>query len=296
MRVREWIKNLVVFAGPVLGYRLLEWSAAAQALLCFLAFCLVASASYAINDVMDRHADAHHPRKCHRPVARGAISPVGGVVFGAVLAAFAFVLTVLFGRWQVAALLVVYFVLILAYSTGLKKKVILDVIIIATGFVLRAWAGAEAVEVFTSPWLIACTFTLCLFMGFGKRRCEVATLGDGEQAREHRKTLAGYTPELLSHLTSVSAGIAVVTFLLYTTTTDDASLHPPFPKEHLLYTLPLVVYGVFRFAMLTQTGAYAGPTDIILKDRPFQATIAVWGVIALIVVFEGRLLGWIGLG
>jgi len=293
MRPREWIKNLVVFAGPVLGYKLLELPAAWQASLCFVAFCLISSSSYAINDVMDRDADAHHPKKKNRPVARGAINPASGMAFGVFLAAFSIGLTAAFLCWQTTALLSIYFVLILGYSFGLKRRIILDVIIIATGFVLRAWAGAEAVGVVTSPWLVACTFTLCLFMGFGKRRCEVATFANTEKAGEHRATLLRYTPELLNNLTSISAGIAVVTFLLYTT--DDKYV-PPFPKAHLLYTLPLVVYGVFRFAMLVESGTHSGPTEIFLKDRPFVGTILLWGLIAAGIVFEAKLKAVAGYG
>ncbi len=294
MRPQEWIKNLVVFAGPLLGYRLFQLPAAWEAAVCFVAFCLVASASYAFNDVMDREADAHHPAKRHRPVARGAVGPAAAVVMATGLAALGMGLTIWLLNPNVTALVGVYFLLILGYSSGLKRRIILDVIIIATGFVLRAWAGAEAVGVVTSEWLIACTFTICLFMGFGKRRCEIAVLGETEQAREHRATLARYTPELLNNLTSVSAAIAVVTFLLYTI--EPSYPPPPFPKKHLLYTLPLVVYGVFRFAMLAQGGRFTGPTAIFLKDRAFQATILLWGVVAAGVVFESRVREWTGLG
>ncbi|MBN1511869.1 MAG: decaprenyl-phosphate phosphoribosyltransferase [Phycisphaerae bacterium] len=294
MRPQEWIKNLVVFAGPLLGYRLFQFPAAWEAAVCFAAFCLVASASYALNDVMDREADAHHPAKRRRPVARGAVSPAAAAGLAMVLVALGIGLTIWLLNPNVTALVSVYFLLILGYSSGLKRRIILDVIIIATGFVLRAWAGAEAVGVVTSEWLIACTFTICLFMGFGKRRCEIAVLGETEQAREHRATLARYTPELLNNLTSVSAAIAVVTFLLYTI--EPSYPPPPFPKKHLLYTLPLVVYGVFRFAMLAQSGRFTGPTAIFLKDRAFQAIILLWGIVAAGIVFEDRVREWTGLG
>jgi hypothetical protein len=132
---------------------------------------------------------------------------------------------------------------------------------------------------------------ICMFMGFGKRRCELATLGNVDNAREHRRTLLRYTPELLNHLISVTAGIAIITFVLYTT---DKQRPAPFPKEHLLYTLPLVVYGVFRYAMLTESGSLHGPTEILLKDRPFLGTIVLWGLIAIGVVYQGQLRGWLG--
>jgi 4-hydroxybenzoate polyprenyltransferase len=292
-RPAQWIKNLAVLIGPVLGFKLFEPQAAGRAGVCFAVFCLASSASYAINDVLDREADAHHPTKCRRPVARGAIRPTAAAIFGLALFILAAGLSVGLLPRGTTILLGTYFVLILVYSIALKQRMILDVITVAVGFVLRAWAGAEAVGVLTSPWLIACTFTLCMFLGFGKRRCELAVIGNVEQAGEHRATLSRYTPELLNHLISVSAGIAIVTFLLYTMDPSQAR-RPPFPKEHLLYTLPLVAYGVFRYAMLAETGRWTGPTEIILKDRPFVATIVLWGLIAAGIVYEANLLRWIG--
>jgi len=291
-RPSEWVKNLAVFAGPAFGLRLLDTAALTQAAVAFAAFCLASSASYAVNDTLDREADARHPAKRHRPVARGAIRPVAALVFGGLLVIAAVALSSVLLPREATLLVVLYFVLILAYSLALKERMILDVIVIAIGFVLRASAGAAAVEVYISPWLIICTFMICMFMGFGKRRCELASFGNIEDAREHRPTLVRYTPDLLNHLISVTAGIAIVTFVLYTMD----RWHPaPFPKEHLLYTLPLVVYGVFRYAMLTESGKLHGPTDILLKDRPFLGTVVLWGLIALGVVYEGKLRGWLGI-
>jgi len=207
MRPHQWIKNLVVLAGPAFGLKFFE----IEAFAAMAAFCLAASASYAINDVLDRDADRAHPEKRHRPVASGRVSAQSAIILASVLAIAAVGITLLpvIPR-NVTYLVVTYFVLILCYSTFLKRRPILDVIIIAVGFVLRAVAGAEAVQVFVSPWLIVCTFTLCLFLGFGKRRCELATLENKDDARTHRATLLRYTPELLNHLTSVSAGIAMM--------------------------------------------------------------------------------------
>ena len=193
---------------------------------------------------------------------------------------------------RVAAVTVVvtaYFVMTVAYSLTLKRRVILDVIVIATGFVLRAWAGSLAVGVVTSEWLVVCMFTLCLFMGFGKRRCELTMIGNVDEARQHRRTLVRYTPDLLNHLITVSAGIAVMTFLLYTL--DHSRSPAPFPKEHLFYTLPIVVYGIFRFAMLTELGLYSGPTEIVLRDQAMLGTILVWAAAALVIVYQKTLLG-----
>lgn len=132
-------------------------------------------------------------------------------------------------------------------------------------------------------------FTLCLFMGFGKRRCELTMIGNVDEARQHRRTLVRYTPDLLNHLITVSAGIAVMTFLLYTL--DHSRSPAPFPKEHLFYTLPIVVYGVFRFAMLTELGLYSGPTEIVLRDKAMLGTILVWAAAALVIAYQKTLLG-----
>ncbi len=293
LRPAQWVKNLAVFAGPAFALRLLDGDSLIKATIAFAAFCLVSSASYAINDVVDREADARHPSKRHRPVARGAIRPTAAVAMAIVLAGAAAGLSAALLPLAVTGIVLLHFALILAYSISLKRRVILDVIIIALGFVLRASAGAEAVEVIISPWLVICTFTVCMFMGFGKRRCELATFANPDDAHEHRPTLLRYTPELLNHLTSVTAGIAILTFILYTM--DRHPLHqPPFEKENLLYTLPLVVYGVFRYAMLSESGKLHGPTEILLKDRPFLATVVLWALIALAVIYADRLSNWSG--
>lgn len=292
LRPAQWIKNIVVFAGPAAGLKLSSAASLAQATVAFAAFCLVASATYAINDVLDREADARHPTKRLRPVARGAIRPGMALGVAVVLVILAGLISAVALNPRVLLVLGLYFALTLAYSVALKHRVILDVIIVALGFVLRAWAGALAVDVVASDWLIACVFTLCLFMGFGKRRCELAMIGDVNQAGQHRSTLLRYTPDLLNHLITVSAGIAVITFLLYTMDTS----HPaPFHKQHLFYTLPIVVYAVFRFAMLTESGAYSGPTEIVLKDKPLLAAFILWTISALGIAYEAALLGPEGL-
>lgn len=271
MRPVEWIKNVVVLAGPAFSLHIFEPAVA----IVFAAFCLVASASYVINDLIDREADRSHPTKRNRPIAAGEVSPAAGTVMSVVLVTGACLLCLPLPR-PVLGIVMGYFALILAYSCMLKKRPILDVIIIAVGFVLRAVAGAQAVSVHVSPWLIACTFTLCMFLGFGKRRCELATLTDRENAGAHRTTLLRYTPELLNHLTSVSAGIAIMTFLLYTM--DTSAPAPPFRKDLLLYTLPLVAYGLFRYAMLIETGKFTGPTQIVKEDRALVLTSLVWAL------------------
>ncbi len=287
MRPHQWVKNLVVLAGPIFGLELLN----PAVLLAFAAFCLAASACYAINDVMDREADKGHPVKCRRPVASGEVSASSAIVFALLLLAGAMATTLLTLPLNVAFIVGGYFVLVLAYSLGLKRRPILDVIIIATGFVLRAVGGAEAVDVFVSPWLMVCTFSLCMFLGFSKRRCELAAFTSPDEAKAHRATLVRYTPELLNHLTSVSAGIAIMTFLIYTMDHNPAIVQPHFAKEYLLYTLPLVAYALFRCAMLTGTGKFSGPTEIVLKDKALIMAGVLWVVAAVGIVQMTRTSG-----
>ncbi len=293
MRPSQWVKNVVVFAGPAAGLALRSGEAMIQAIVAFIAFCLAASAAYAINDAIDRKADASHPTKRLRPVARGAIKPGTAVVLGIVMFLVAVALTTITLVRSVTVVIACYFVMTVAYSAILKRRMILDVIIIALGFVLRAWAGSLAVGVATSEWLIACMFTLCLFMGFGKRRCELAMIDDIDDARQHRPTLLRYTPHLLNHLITVSAGIAVMTFLLYTL--DHSRSPAPFPKEDLFFTLPIVVYGVFRFAMLSESGIYTGPTEIVLKDKAMLGTIVIWTAAALLIAYQQSVFGPTGI-
>lgn len=289
IRPSQWVKNVVVFAGPAAGLKLLSPVSLVQAVIAFAGFCLAASATYAINDAIDRHADASHPTKRRRPVARGAIKPATALAIGGTLFLASLVATTWLLNRAVAVVVATYFAMTVAYSLTFKRRMILDVIIIATGFVLRAWAGSLAVGVVTSEWLVVCMFTLCMFMGFGKRRCELTMIGNMDEARQHRHTLVRYTPDLLNHLITVTAGIAVMTFLLYTL--DHSLSSAPFPKEHLFYTLPIVVYGVFRFAMLTELGLYSGPTEIVLKDRAMLGTILLWAAAALVIAYQRAILG-----
>lgn len=290
LRPAQWIKNVIVFAAPAASLKLSSPEAVWRAVLTFAAFCLAASAIYAFNDTIDRHADARHPTKKKRPIARGAITPSQGIVLGGMAFAAAVCLALLLVNTQVMIILLLYYGMMIAYSSLLKECVILDVIVLAMGFVLRAWAGAAAVGVATSDWLIACVFTLCLFLGFGKRRCEVVSMSATADAGHHRATLVSYTPDLLNHLITVSAGIAVVTFLLYTL---DVTHSPAlFPKEYLFYTLPIVVYGIFRFAMLTELGVHAGPTEIVLRDRWMLGTIILWAAVSLGIAYFDSLRFW----
>ena len=291
-RPGHWIKNVLVLLPVVTASRVSDASAWGRAVLAGAAFCLAASAVYVLNDIKDCRQDRVHPRKKDRPIASGAIDARTASVEAAVFFVIALVVAMVVGPLVMMAI-IAYLALQTLYTFFLSGKMLLDVICIALGFVLRAVAGAVAIEAWPSPWLFICTFTLCLFMGFCKRGNELATLGDAEEAGKHRPTLRGYTPELLTHLITLSAAIAVVAFLLYATsrsTVDGKTLYPL--KAHypyLIYTLPVVIYGVCRFAMLSMRGAYADPVELILRDRPFELTVGLWVGMAVAIVHAGQI-------
>lgn len=285
LRPQQWVKNVFVFAALLFGRKLTDANSLRLALLGFACFCLVSSAVYVINDVHDREEDQLHPRKRLRPIASGAVPPGHAILLALFLIAAAltgsFLLNPAFGMITLA-----YLILQFLYTFLFKHAVVLDVIAIGVGFVLRAIAGGPLINVPISPWLVVCTFTLCLFMGFSKRRCELNALssaGNGAAAT-HRRTLSVYTPDLLNHMTTVTAGIAIVTFLLYAM---DKSTFDKFGSNYLIYTLPLVVYAIFRFAVLVEHGEVDGPTDVMLKDRPFQIAIVLWVAAATAIVYNG---------
>lgn len=294
MRPQQWVKNVFVFAGLVFGHKVLDAPSVILALLGFLCLCLVSSSVYILNDVHDRHEDRHHPRKRNRPVASGAVSVSSALLLAAccALAGLGLALSLRVGFF---ACVVSYLVLQFAYTWSFKHQAILDVIAIGLGFVLRAVGGAVLVNVEISPWLVICTFTLCLFMGFSKRRCELTALASngGGAAGQHRRTLEVYTPEALNHMTTLAAGIAVVSFMLYGA---DPVTREKFGSVYLLYTLPLVVYAIFRFALLVERGVVDGPTDVVVRDRPFQLAVVAWAVAAVCIVYWRDVSLWFSAG
>jgi len=284
VRPVHWIKNLLVFAA-VLFAPDFRPTMIPPAVVAFMCFCLLSSFAYVVNDIRDVEQDRLHPRKRLRPLPSGAISErtawgVAAVLFAAGLGLSAIISPLL------GAVALSYVVLNLAYSWYLKHRVIVDVMCIAAGFVLRALAGVVAIEVPLSPWLLVCTFTLCLFIGFGKRRCELAVAGDNhELARDRRPVLARYSLELLTHLLTISAAIAVITFLLYTM---DPQTARKFGTNYLIYTVPLVIYGVFRLVVLIQSGRFDGPIELLLNDWAIQSCIGLWLVMAVVIVHWGK--------
>jgi 4-hydroxybenzoate polyprenyltransferase len=285
-RPRHWVKNVIVLLPVVFAQRILELPAWWRAGLAAGAFCLASSATYAFNDIMDRREDRLHPEKQNRPVAAGRLAPGLAALESILLVLGAVGLGLAVGR-GVGVIVLGYLALQLAYSHLLKHRMLLDVICIAVGFVLRAGAGAVAIGVEASPWLVVCTFTLCLFMGFCKRRTELSALSDSPS--KHRRTLLAYGPRLLGALIVATGALAVLSYLLYTISPRTVG---QFGTHALLCTLPIVVYGIWRFAVLSLRAAYDGPTDLILHDRPFQAAALLWLGLTVAIIRWSELLRW----
>jgi 4-hydroxybenzoate polyprenyltransferase len=288
MRPSHWSKNIFVFAALIFGKNLLGpidevLLAIGSAVGGFLCFSLAASAIYIFNDIIDRETDSLHPEKSQRPIAAGTVSIGSAAVMSVLYATVAIIGSYMLAR-ALAIIIVTYIVLMILYSLFFKRMMILDCVVISLGFCLRAIAGAVVVGVFISPWLIICTFALCLFLGFGKRRSEIAQLR--ENSESFRKTLAGYTPELLAHMLDVTSGLAIVCFLLYAM--DERTLRT-FGTTNLVYTTPLVLYCVFRFSALIQKGKYSGPVQLILRDRPFQLGFILWVLACIGVIYADKL-------
>ncbi len=293
LRPSHWSKNVFVFAGLIFAQKnlLFDIDYLLPVIGAFCWFCLLSSSVYIINDITDAEQDRLHPTKRSRPIAAGTVSIPIAIVIAVLLAVGgltgSFAINILVGMVTTS-----YLVLNLLYSLWLKDHLIVDVMCIAVGFVFRALAGVMAINVPLSPWLVVCTFTLCMFLAFGKRRCEIALWADDrQQASNHRPVLKRYSPELLGHLLSISAAIAVVSFLLYAM---DPQTSAKFGTNYLIYTTPLVIYGIFRFAALIQTSKVTGPVQIITRDWPFQLTVLIWTVAAFLIVHWGTVMqGWL---
>jgi 4-hydroxybenzoate polyprenyltransferase len=288
MRPLHWTKNVFVFAALLFGKKLLGPSdevlwAVGNAVGGFFCFCLAASAIYIFNDILDRKTDALHPKKCTRPIAAGTVTISAATMLSFLCAAGAIAFSYLLVP-GLTVIILAYIVLMALYSLSLRRVMILDCVVIAVGFCLRAIAGAVVVDVFISPWLVICTFALCLFLAFGKRRTEIAQLSENSEA--FRKTLGGYTPELLAHMLDVTSGLAVVCFLLYAM--DDRTLRL-FGSNNLVYTTPLVLYCIFRLSALTQEGRFSDPVELILNDLPFQIGFALWVASCIVIIYADKL-------
>jgi 4-hydroxybenzoate polyprenyltransferase len=280
LRPHQWAKNAFVLAPVLFARAAHEPAQLLRGLAAAGLFCLAASAVYAANDVLDAPRDRIHPKKRFRPVASGDVPVPVAIGISLVLAAGA-----LGGAWvlgpAVLGILLAYVVLNLLYSVSLKSVVILDAICIAVSFVLRVLAGAAAINVRASHWLLLCTLLLALYLAFSKRRAELRLLTGN--ADEHRATLTSYTPELLDRFDSILLGATVVAYALYTVAPETTE---KFGSDRLIYGLPFVIYGLFRFLFLVENGADSGePGSLALRDGPLVLCVALWVVFNAVVIY-----------
>lgn len=278
MRPRQWTKNAFIFAALVFDKQLFVLDSFLRTFIGVILFCLISSSVYILNDIVDVEADRQHPDKKNRPIPSGKL-PIQ-VAWGSLFIIVAIVIIAsYFLDLEFMFVVIGYFILNIAYSLWLKHVPILDVLIIATGFVLRVHAGVTLIQVERfSPWLYVLMTLLSLFLGFGKRRAELALLAHG--AGSHRKVFDGYTLPLLDQYIMIVSGTTIVAYALYTFSA------PNLPENHsMMLTIPFVVYAIFRYLYLIQVKHAGGtPEEILLSDRPFQISMILWGL-AVIAVF-----------
>jgi 4-hydroxybenzoate polyprenyltransferase len=273
VRPRQWLKNLFVFAGILFAAQLGDATRWVEAIACFVAFCAASSASYLVNDVRDAPDDRRHPIKRDRPIARGELGVRTALALAAVLALAALGIALALG-WGVLLYVAAFLALQAAYSLGLKHLVVLDVLAIGGLFVLRAAAGAQAVDVPISEWLLLCTGLLALFLGFAKRRGELVLVG--AERTPGRPVLEGYSLELVDQFLAVVAAATIITYGLYT-----VDVH----TRGMMVTIPFVLFGVFRYLLLVHKHDLGEePERVLLADRQLIATVVLWAVTAAIIL------------
>jgi 4-hydroxybenzoate polyprenyltransferase len=271
VRPGQWTKNLLVFAGLIFGGRLLDPAAVLAATVAFAIFCALSSAGYLFNDVRDREADRRHPLKRARPVASGELPTSTAIVAAGALAGAGLIAAGIVAP-TLAAVAAAYVLLLVLYSIVLKHIVIIDVLTIAGAFVLRAIAGAVAVAVPFSAWLLVCTTLLALFLGLNKRRHELVLLGDA--AMDHRRILDEYSPYLLDQMIAVVTASIVIAYTFYAISAETAAR---LGTARLGLTIPFVLYGIFRYLYLVhQKGGGGNPAAMLVTDRPLLICVGLW--------------------
>jgi 4-hydroxybenzoate polyprenyltransferase len=278
VRPKQWPKNLLVFAGLVFTYNLLNAGMLTRVILAFVAFCALSSAGYLWNDLRDINADRLHPIKRHRPIASGLLPPMMAAGLGLVLGLAGLGLALTLGT-SFALVAALYMLLTASYSIWLKHLVLIDVFGISAGFVLRAVGGAVVIGVPVSPWLYVCTVLASLFLALGKRRNELEVLESG--AAGHRKNLEQYSLELVDQLIQIVASVTIMAYSLYTFTAENL------PRDHsMMLTIPLVVYGLFRYLYLVRVKRQGGaPEDLLLTDPGLLGTAICWVGLSVAILY-----------
>lgn len=280
MRPKQWAKNIFIFAGLVFDKKLTDLSALINTTSAFILFSLLASSVYLINDLSDIEADRQHPKKKNRPIAAG-ILPIwlawtSVIVILLLVFPLAYMLSPTF-----AALCALYFLLNLSYSTWFKHIVLVDVLLLASFYVIRVVAGVTVIDVERfSPWLYQSTIFLALFMGIGKRRAELVLAQ--KTGNNHRKVLESYTLPFLDQLVTIVLTVTIISYSLYTFSA------PNLPDNYvMMLTIPFVIYGIFRYLYLVQVKGHGeAPEEIVLSDKPFILNMMIWGLVLLVIFYR----------
>ncbi len=275
MRPKQWIKNLVIFAALIFSENLFALEPFIRTFLGFLILCFLSGAIYLFNDIADREKDKTHASKSNRPIASGKLSVKNAAISGGVICIITLLLSGLLEP-MFLLLALVYAGLMLGYSFWLKKLVIIDVLVIAMGFLLRAVAGAVLIKVEISVWLFICAFLLALFLALGKRKHELVLIGV-----QGREVLSHYSTEILDQLISVTTAAVLVAYILYTVSAETVA---KFQTKWLVLTVPFVLYGIFRYLWLVYQKKLGGaPEKTLLVDKPLLADVILW-IISVIVI------------
>lgn len=281
LRFNQWIKNGFVLMPLVFAHRLTDTALLFKAVAYTACFCLLSSAVYLLNDVMDREKDRVHPAKKDRPVASGALSATAALAGSALLALAGTGVSWLFAGTAATGILLLYAANNLLYSLKLKRVVILDVILIALGFVLRVTGGAAAVGVNASVWLLMCTFLVSLFLGFCKRKQEIILLG--ALSDDHRSVLEHYNTRFLDHMISVVSACTVISYALYTVAPETVE---KFGTSRLIFSFPFVLYGVFRYIYhINVLNSPDSTSAILLRDRSLMINILLWFAVSVAIIY-----------
>ena len=281
LRPQQWTKNLFVLAALPFGLKLFDTAAVALALAAFVVFCALSGVVYLVNDLYDREADRLHPVKRSRPIAAGVLAPRTAAMAAALIAAGALGAALAIGP-RFAAAAAAYLTLFYLYTRWLKHLVIIDVLSIAIGFVLRTYAGAVAIHVPVSDWLLVCTVLLALFLGLSKRRHEITLLASG--AASHRRILDEYNPYLLDQMIGVVTASTLMAYIIYCTSADTAER---FGTHNLVLTIPFPIYGILRYLYLIHRRDGGGnPSELLITDRPLLICVGLWGLVTALVIYR----------
>jgi 4-hydroxybenzoate polyprenyltransferase len=282
LRPVQWLKNGFVLAPIIFSGRIDDPGAWLMGVLAVASFCAASSATYLVNDVVDREADRAHPEKCRRPIAAGEVTPAVALLTALLLLSVSLLLAVWIGGWF-PSVVVAYVVLVALYSVALKRLVFLDVLVVAAGFVLRVLGGVIAIDVPLSRWLLLVAYLLALYLALGKRRAELAMLG--EAAGSHRVVLGHYTLPMVDHAISVVLGATLLAYALYTMAPETVA---KVGSEGLLATVPIVLYGLLRYLYLLHRHELGGsPTRVLITDRPLLVCVVLWAAVAAAVIGTG---------